>query len=447
MGKKHNNGARLNTWKEIAEYLDCGVRTCRRWEVELDLPVYRVKGSEKSRVYAHKDEIDRWLSTRANNLNHDRTTTRLISRNKILFFAVPIISVCAMFALFLVRATAKTQPFDFQITNSLLKILNENGKELWEFDTNKEKLKNEEHYRKHFQIKTLSDSEPSNPRFPLLKFIDINHDGSIEVLFSVITEGAYGSDKLYCFKENGERLWTFTAGKRIEFGNTIFADFLIHGFDVSDSDRDGNFEIIVISFAVQRFPTQLCILNCKGDKLGEYWNSGQFTDYAFADLNEDGKEELIVSGLNNEYTKGVLIAFDVDNIDGYSPQFSTKYICKDNRLGSQLYYILFPRTDVDRAISELEAIKQIGILSNPGFYLRATHSSLLYEMDFKLNLVNIIRSSSFKKRHKSLKSAGKIFSQIDDEYIDNLKQQMLYFNGTEWVSKPSLSNPWPDSSK
>src|ERR1035438_6360588 len=57
---------RLESWKEIAAYLNREVRTARRWEKERGLPVYRMPG-KRSGVYALAPEIDAWLKTRAPN--------------------------------------------------------------------------------------------------------------------------------------------------------------------------------------------------------------------------------------------------------------------------------------------------------------------------------------------------------------------------------------------
>ena len=54
----------LQSWKEIASYLGRDVRTCRRWEESLGLPVHRLNGSPKARVLAYRDEIDWWLETK-----------------------------------------------------------------------------------------------------------------------------------------------------------------------------------------------------------------------------------------------------------------------------------------------------------------------------------------------------------------------------------------------
>lgn len=55
---------RLNSWKEIAAYLDVSVRTVQRWEAEEDLPVERHRHARRSSVYADASVLDRWWRSR-----------------------------------------------------------------------------------------------------------------------------------------------------------------------------------------------------------------------------------------------------------------------------------------------------------------------------------------------------------------------------------------------
>lgn len=50
----------LDSWKEIAAYLNRDIRTCQRYERECSLPVHRLEDSPRARVFAYKDEIDAW---------------------------------------------------------------------------------------------------------------------------------------------------------------------------------------------------------------------------------------------------------------------------------------------------------------------------------------------------------------------------------------------------
>lgn len=52
----------LNSWKDIATYLGRGVRTVQRWEAELQLPIHRPRGKNRSAVIAFREELDQWLS-------------------------------------------------------------------------------------------------------------------------------------------------------------------------------------------------------------------------------------------------------------------------------------------------------------------------------------------------------------------------------------------------
>ena len=53
----------LTSWKEIANYLHCGVRTVQRYESELGLPVHRLTGKLRGTVRATTKEIDAWMNT------------------------------------------------------------------------------------------------------------------------------------------------------------------------------------------------------------------------------------------------------------------------------------------------------------------------------------------------------------------------------------------------
>src|SRR5689334_24004493 len=55
---------KLDSWKEIADYLDREVRTVQRWEKSENLPVHRHEHQKKSTVYAFTSELDDWRKNR-----------------------------------------------------------------------------------------------------------------------------------------------------------------------------------------------------------------------------------------------------------------------------------------------------------------------------------------------------------------------------------------------
>ena len=62
-GATNHPERRLDSWKEIAAFFGRDERTVRRWERESALPVHRVPGGAKGRVYAYEGELDHWLGT------------------------------------------------------------------------------------------------------------------------------------------------------------------------------------------------------------------------------------------------------------------------------------------------------------------------------------------------------------------------------------------------
>ena len=53
-------GKRLDSWKEIAAYLQKDVRTVQRWEKNEHLPVHRKPHDKLASVYAYESELDAW---------------------------------------------------------------------------------------------------------------------------------------------------------------------------------------------------------------------------------------------------------------------------------------------------------------------------------------------------------------------------------------------------
>src|SRR5580700_1651775 len=55
---------RLDSWKEIAAYLDRDVTTVQRWEKREGMPVHRHLHDKRGSVYALGPELDEWLRSR-----------------------------------------------------------------------------------------------------------------------------------------------------------------------------------------------------------------------------------------------------------------------------------------------------------------------------------------------------------------------------------------------
>jgi len=57
--QSHEN-VRLDSWKEIGQYLRRSARTVQRWEKTEGLPVHRVLHNERATVFANSVEVEEW---------------------------------------------------------------------------------------------------------------------------------------------------------------------------------------------------------------------------------------------------------------------------------------------------------------------------------------------------------------------------------------------------
>src|ERR1700758_112089 len=59
------NADRLDSWKEIACYLNRNVRTVQRWEALESMPVHRHLHTKSGSVHAFRSELDVWRKERS----------------------------------------------------------------------------------------------------------------------------------------------------------------------------------------------------------------------------------------------------------------------------------------------------------------------------------------------------------------------------------------------
>src|SRR5258708_26306820 len=75
------SGDRLDSWKEIAVYLDREVRTVQRWEKREGLPVHRQFHVKAGTVWAFKRDIDAWFNNRCQVVSKAAPEGRLLERS------------------------------------------------------------------------------------------------------------------------------------------------------------------------------------------------------------------------------------------------------------------------------------------------------------------------------------------------------------------------------
>ncbi len=425
----------LRSWKDISAHLGIDVRTCHRWEAKHGMPVHRAEGAGKrSNVFAYKDELDVWF--RGTFRNASPQAEKAGETRPWLKWGLPAAGVVALAAALLLSGwlLAKGQPADFAIEGSELVVLDKQKRELWRWDSKYENLCSEKYYRANFQVMNTSESGI----LPALVIKDIDNDGDVEVVFAPKRNSSQtGEGWVRCFDRRGTELWNFPSGKELHCAKRTYSpDYRVNGFYCYDMDGDGALETIVEAFHAPDWPCQLAVLDASGKKIGEFWNGGYLRQLAFHDLDGDGREELIVVGVNNEYKGGCLVVFDTRDIRGGSPQ-SGKYACEGMEPGSELYYVTVPYTDVSAAMGfVVDGFNHVGVTENRR--ISATYGpSLFYEFGFGLEPLQVYWGHGYEHAHDEARKAGKLTSVLDDAYAEALLDGVRWWNGTAMVSEPS----------
>jgi hypothetical protein len=423
----------LRSWKEIAGHFGVDVRTCYRWENERGLPVHRAEnGERKSPVFAYKSELDAWFTETFKNshphgLGHP-------SRRRLSWILGGAALVVGAGALAYVLLRPPRQPADFHIDGSVFVALDKKGREIWRKDTGAEDLQTESFYRDNFQI---MHTEQENI-LPMLVMRDIDHDGGTEVLFAVARlPDRSGEGTLICWDRRGRERWRFQAGRALRSPSKRFGpDYRIAGIYDHDLDRDGRREILVESFYASDWPCQLALLDSAGKTAGEFWNSGYLRQPVYHDINGDGREELIICGVNNEYKGGCLIVFDARDISGASPQ-TGEFVLEGIGPGSMLYYVTTPYTDVSQAKgTAVDGLRRLDIMGND--WIEAEGGvGIFYDFDFKLECIQANPGHGFMMDHYELSRSGAISSTLGEGYRKMLRDAIRYWDGKAWTAAPT----------
>lgn len=433
----------FGSWKEIAGYFDVSVKTCQRWEKSHGLPVHRLADSSKSNIFVYQDEFEEWLKSSLVK-KHLRAIPSPADpdseRRRIPKWLLASFPFAAFLILVIFLSKSPPRPADFHIRAGELVILDRKGRELWRYDTGIEGLAGEEEYRERFQKKRIRNDVLY---LPLLVIRDLNGDHLPEVIFALHTLNLSDSDSLVILDHRGHLIARVPTGRQMVYGNTTYPDeYNIYGLVIDDLQDDGLGEILLISNQTPFFPTRFLVIDCRGRIQSEYWNSGRISDITVADTDNDGRREVLISGMNNEYRKGFFAVFSSQIIKGGSPQMEDSYTPRGIGRGSERHYVLLPRTDVDQLDHLIDNAIEVKLHKNGNIFVRMRRSGNFYVFNRQMVPVTTLFCNRFVFMHREEYEKKRVTSVLNDDYKQRLLDNILYFNGKNWVNRP----PDPDRS-
>jgi hypothetical protein len=291
------------------------------------------------------------------------------------------------------------RPQSGRLEGSTLIISNASGQELWR--------------------KSFSDgfwpSYYAQGLAPRIWFGDLDGNGHFEVLLAYHPglNPISRSATLICYADRGKEKWRWTPGRALpELGGSP-ATFDIRDFVVLKGWPKAHSRIVVSSSHVPFYPNQIAILDANGKMTSEYWHSGHLIHLTLADLDGDGREEIIATGISNGYHAATLVVLDPDRVFGASTEAARPEIqIHGMSVAQERVRLLFHRSDLNKVL-ETYNIGQEATVERGRIRFSVLECSMhpgcliWYEFDRNFHLVSVEADDHFRSAHTEFYRNGK----------------------------------------
>lgn len=429
---------RLDSWKEIAEYLDRDVRTAIRWEHERGLPVHRMPGTKRSSVFALPGEIDRWLLTdgvsggghespgsqpgpesplQADDRPGPRESPRQHSSQArwVVLLAASTVLVLLGLALradvFGTRRPDVPQVTAIALSGTRLRAFDAGGGVLWAHDFGRAVL----------QRRDPGDGQPPGS----FSWTDIDGDSVPELLVSVAFGSLPGTDspgrdELFAFSATGSALWSHRLEDTLTFGAGRYGPPW-HGLGPGPGcalavfEVDGQKRIAWAQSHATWWPSVLTVLDASGRPLSRWVHSGVI--YTAVPMRGRNGTLLLVGGVSNSRESAFLSILDARRVEGSGPEEAgSPFECLSCTPSRPLRYFVISPSELMLAIAPYNFAVAIrpdalgfDVHTEEGDMSPAsirTQGIVRFSPEFVLQ--HAAWSSSWDKRHRDLERAGRL---------------------------------------
>ena len=225
-----------------------------------------------------------------------------------------------------------------RLDGSTLTIMNAEGKELW---------------RKTFPDGFSTDWYYGMDPATHIWFGDLEGKGHTSVLFAyspASTPQSPHSSTLICYSDHGKEKWRWTPGRDLPELAGSPATYGTHALVVLKATEKRAPRIIVLSQQQPWWPSQIAVLDSNGKTISEYWHSGGLSSMVLADLDGDGREEIIATGASEYDHQATLVVLDPDRVFGASTEVRPGFQIHGMGVAQERLRLLFPRSDLNRAL-------------------------------------------------------------------------------------------------
>ena len=298
--------------------------------------------------------------------------------------------------------TADNRPASGRLDGSTFVVSNAEGRELWR------KSFPDGFMRGYYeQASSAAPGRYEQYAPPRMWFGDLEGKGRSDVLllYQADARAMSHSTALICYSDRGKERWRWTPGRALPELGSDPAIYRIDNFAVLKGARKGPSRIVVSSSHFLWYPQQIAVLNSDGKLVSEYWHSGHLSGLALADLDGDGREEIIATGISNGYRQATLVVLDPDRVVGASTEAARPELqIHGMGVAQERLRLLFPRSDVNKATSTYNEGEEANVLQDR-IRVAVTECQqvrwceVMYDFDRGFHLLSIAADDQFRGAH------------------------------------------------
>lgn len=391
---------RLDSWKAIADYLDRGLATVRRWEKTLGLPVRRVSGNGRS-VFAYPSEIDAWLNGPGGEEARAPKTAAAsapLARSIAAFrgwsvaVLVLLVVVAGVSSVAFHRPMLTAADIKIQVTPDGVTAFDTAGRQRWQ------------------HLFPVSDQTAPLQNGRSWRVV-AGRDPAVYVATAQRVRQAdrlLESGEILSLSINGVPGRSFSFDDRLAFGGVPYGPpWAITSFAVSD---EGGRQVAVAAHHYQWEPSIVTVLDASWHRRGTFAHAGWIEGVDWVAPNR-----LLIAGFSNAHDGGMVALLDPSKLDGRGPEPpGTHYYCDTCGAALPVRMIVMPRTEVNRA-SNSPFNRAVVEMSPDRVVARTIEVSAdqnaadaLYEFSPSLDLVRASFSARYWEVHRTLEAEGKL---------------------------------------
>lgn len=395
---------RLDSWKEVAEYLGRDVRTVMRWSKSHALPVRRVAGGKGRSVFAFTNEIDAWLEGNTPNGTGSQAKTvadipaaELPARPRA--WRAPAAALVAI--VLAIAGYLGVQPGALDVatlrpemTEAAVLVRDAQGRSR--------------------PIHQFDSARPAQATLAVPRLHDADSDGRQDVMAGVAfylgaRDRPTSAGELLNISLDGAIRWRFAFDDQLAFrGEQFTGPWGLADWDIGPAASPAH--VAVAAHDMAWWASVVAVLDHNGKRLGTFVNPGWIESLLWID-----GARVLAGGFNNQRDAAVIALLDANRLEGQAPGTTgTEYECVSCPRRDPLLYASFPRSEINLVTASRFNRAQVALAGDR--YLVTTSelvsegvsATAMYEFDRDMRLVRARYSDTYWDQHRRLELEGRL---------------------------------------